>query len=196
MNTKLRIVSGMMDENHIAIILKHLKETKNIPGDVVELGCNVGTTSIYIQSKLLKSKKRFYVYDSFEGLPEKSKNDNSKSKGVNFKKGGCPSTVNQFINHFNEFDLPLPRIHIGWFKDQDYPDKISFAFFDGDFYTSIMDSWEKVYPLLSPGAKVCIHDYLWPPLPGVEKACTEFLSDKPEAGTIVFENYIGVFTKL
>ena len=202
---KIRIVSGMIDENHIRIILKELDKTitNNIPGDVVELGCNVGSTSLFIQAFIEEFPafllKKFHVYDSFMGLPDKSAEDEARIEGDNYEKGGCPSTVEQFINHFNEFDLPYPKINIGWFKDiphNRYPNQISFAFLDGDFYSSIMDSWKIVYPRLSKGAIVCIHDYDWEKLPGVKKACDDFLDDKPEKGSILFSNYIGIFTKL
>jgi len=67
----LRIVSGMMDENHIGIILHQLRTVLNndIPGDIIELGCNVGTTSVYIQNELKGIDRNFHVYDSFQGLP-------------------------------------------------------------------------------------------------------------------------------
>lgn len=196
---KLRIVSGMIDENHLAIILEQLNKVlvNDIPGDIVELGCNVGTTSVYIQEVLDSGEidRNFHVYDSFQGLPEKHEYDESYARGDSFEKGGCPSTIDQFKGHFKEFDLPEPLIHVGWFRDQKYPLQIAFAFFDGDFYTSILDSWEAIYPRLQKGAIVCIHDYEYDILPGVKRACDDFLKDKPEAGTIIFSNYIGIFTK-
>lgn len=194
MTAPLRIVSGMMDENHISIILEQLRTVINndIPGDVVELGCNVGTTSVYIQNELKDMDRNFHVYDSFQGLPERHHKDGL----TEYEAGSCPSTIMQFKNHFKEFDLPLPIVHTGWFKNQNYPPQVAFAFFDGDFYTSIIDSWEAVYDRLPPGAIVCIHDYDWLPLPGVKNACDDFLKGKPEEGTIQFSNYIGIFTKL
>jgi O-methyltransferase len=192
----LRIVSTMVDENHIRIILGNLQKVEDIEGDVVEFGCNVGTTSIFLQG-FLEGKKNFHVYDSFEGFPEKDPKDEGEEYHFKFEKGGCATTIETFENTFAEFDMPLPYIHKGWFKDiTDLPEKISFAFFDSDFYTSILDSWEKVYPRLSKGAIVCVHDYNWNVLPGAKIACDEFLSDKPEKDTIVFDNYIGIFTKL
>jgi O-methyltransferase len=88
------------------------------------------------------------------------------------------------MRSFKRFNLRLPKINKGWFAkmdDKDYPAKISFAFFDGDFYQSIMDSFNKVYHKLSRGATICVHDYGWEILPGVKKACIDFLRDKPEA---------------
>lgn len=180
------IISVMVTDGELSHILSNLYKTieSNIAGDIVELGCNVGTTSIFIRKMLdtLDSTKSYSVYDSFEGLPAKTQEDKNTTERQ-FHEGSCTTSLEVFKNNFKKFNLKEPTINIGWFKnieDELYPDKISFAFFDGDFYSSIIDSFEKVYDKLSPGAAVLIHDYGWEVLPGVEKACDEFLKDKPE----------------
>jgi O-methyltransferase len=191
----LPIVSTMVDKNQMRVILNHLEKTNNIVGDVVELGCNIGTTSIFLQG-YLGGEKKFHVYDSFEGFPEKDQKDEGCSYHFKFEKGACAIPETAFKETFKKASLPLPSVHKGWFKDISYlPEKISFAFFDSDFYTSILDSWEKVYPRLSKGAIVCIHDYNWDVLPGVKTACDEFLKDKQDGKILDYGNYIGVFTK-
>lgn len=135
----------------------------NVKGEVVELGCNAGLTSILIQKTLNqhKCKKRLYVYDSFEGLPEKHQKD---GKTV-FKKGKCKTSRNKFVENFKKFDLKLPKIHEGWFRDtlsRKLPNKICFAHLDGDFYSSIKESLENIYNRLERGAIVVIDDYCDP----------------------------------
>ena len=195
------IDSEMVSKNHLRIVLTNLKKVldEDIEGDIVELGCNIGTTSLFIQKLLdnYKSKKKFHVYDSFEGLPEKHDNDKNNVERQ-FTKGQCKTKKETFIHNFKLAKLKLPVIHIGWFgkiPDNKYPKKIAFAFFDGDFYTSIFDSFNKVYPKMVPDSRITIHDYQWDILPGVEKACTDFLKDKPEKGTIICEDIIGIMIK-
>ena len=77
-----------------------------------------------------------------------------------------------------------------------YPDQIAFAFFDGDFYSSIWDSFEKDYARLSTNACVVIDDYGWYMLPGAKRATTDFLRDKPEAGKVDVVNKLGIMRKL
>jgi O-methyltransferase len=175
-------ITNMVTPAEVHGILKNLKIVleSGIEGDIVELGCNVGTTSIYIRKFLdmYNSDKKFHVYDSWEGLPQKTSHDVSL-----FNKSDLKVNKEQFIENFRVRDLKLPEIHSGWFKDipdSEYPDKICFAFFDGDFYSSIMDSWDKTYDKLVPGARVVIDDCGWNNLPGVERACREFLDSKPE----------------
>ena len=195
------ILSGMVSENHVRVVLTNLKKVldDNIEGDIIELGCNVGTTSLFIQKLLdcYKSKKKFHVYDSFEGLPEKDNKDKSNTK-YQYKKGSCKKGEEVLINNFKLAKLKLPKIHAGWFgeiPDEEYPKKIAFAFFDGDFYTSILDSFNKVYPKMVPNSRITIHDYQWEFLPGVEKACIKFLKNKPEKGTIINDDRIGIMIK-
>jgi|GEM_PF-218226 len=187
----------MMGKPQLYVILAKLEEIlqQDIEGEIVELGCNAGSTSLFIRRMLniYKSPKQFHVYDSFEGLPEHTENDIGK---IQRYKGECKTTRETFIRNFREANLLCPVINEGWFKeipDEKYPAKIAFAFFDGDFYTSIIDSFNKVYHKLTKNAVVCFHDYSNENLPGVKKACDDFLKDKPEK---VFElNGIGYMVK-
>jgi len=160
----------------------------NIPGDIVELGCFEGNTSILMQKTLdqLGSKKIIHVYDSFEGLPEKSEKDGDTV----FLSGSCKTQKENLVENFKRHETKLPIIHKGWFSStlpKELPKKISFAHLDGDFYSSILESLIFVYPKLSKGAVVVIDDYCDPKihnvnniLPGVKKACDEFFRDKKE----------------
>jgi len=97
----------------------------------------------------------------------------------------------------------------GWWpqlKSGFKPPTVSFQASDGDFYTSIMESLEGIYPRLSRNAIVVVDDYCDPAvldvhniLPGVKKACDDFLKDKGEEVTVLIcgENQChGFFRKL
>ena len=56
------------------------------PGDFVELGCYEGDTSLLLAEIIRKSDKKLWIYDSFEGLPAKTKEDESAA-GANFQAG-------------------------------------------------------------------------------------------------------------
>jgi O-methyltransferase len=179
-------ISAMMTKTQIYGVIYHLNNVlkNNIEGDIVELGCNVGTTSIYIQKWLdmYKSSKIFHVYDSWQGLPKKLEHDISL-ENMQFREGSCRISKKSFIYQFKTRKLVLPEIHSGWFKDipdNEYPDKISFAFLDGDFYSSIMDSLNKIYHKMTKGGVIIIDDCGWNVLPGCKKAVEDFLQDKKE----------------
>jgi O-methyltransferase len=176
------IKSFMISDRQMPIILSELYDVldNGIDGDIVELGCNVGTASVYIRRLLdhFDSPKGYHVYDSFMGLPDKSIEDACESD--QYHGGYCRVSMREFEMSFSGANLRPPTINVGWFKDIPdgrYPSKIAFAFFDGDFYSSIVDSFMKCGEKMSVGSVVVVHDYTDPRLPGVKKACDDYLSD-------------------
>ena len=173
----------MMSQGQIKHILRNLRIVieENIEGDIVELGCHAGTTSLFIRRMLnqLNSAKMFHVYDSWEGLPPKSKEDGN----AEINQGDLRASKEIFIENFKKWQLELPEIHSGWFRDipdSEYPDRICFSYFDSDLYHSILDSFNKVYFKLSKNARLLIDDYDNQKYCGCQKACQDFLRDKPE----------------
>jgi O-methyltransferase len=178
----------------------------NVEGDIVELGCNEGQSAVLIQ-KLIESfgsSKLLHLYDSFEGLPSTSAAD-----GTSYKEGDLATTEDVVRRNFSRYGLRQPIIHKGWFADTiptQLPETISFAHLDGDLYESILVSLQYAYPRLAKGAICLIDDYCdpavypngWNHLPGVKKACDEFMSDKPERLTYIYSGAFshGFFRKL
>ena len=174
---------NIIDSREIKQIVSYLIESinNNIEGDVVELGCYVGESSKYLMKTLLetKSSKKLYLYDSFDGLPDLSE--------CEFNCGWTPGTLKTtqdiLENNFIKNNLPLPIISKGWFNEiqiNKLPNKISFAFLDGDFYKSIYDSLVKIYDLVTDGGYIVFHDYDRPDLPGVKKAIFDFFDERGE----------------
>ena len=177
---KYPVISDQVDAEDIRIVLTYLEKAldEGIPGDIVEFGCYIGTTSLFVRRLLdaHRENRSFHVYDSFEGLPEKSREDESPA-GVGFKAGALHVSKKQLIREFQKANLKLPVIHKGWFHDltpSDVPAQIAFAFLDGDFYGSIKDSLKLVLPRMSKGGVVILDDYAREALPGVAKAVQEF----------------------
>jgi O-methyltransferase len=157
-------------------IIKLAKNALSVSGDFVELGCYKGDTSLLLAEVLKDSSKKLWIYDSFEGLPEKSKEDESVL-GVNFKGGELFVTKREVKERFLRAGLSVPVIKKGWFSeltDEDLPSEIAFAFLDGDFYESIKDSLKLVAPKMAKDGIVVVHDYTNPALPGVKRAVDEF----------------------
>jgi len=70
--------------------------------------------------------------------------------------------------------LRLPNIHEAFFEDLgpvDLSDEICWAF---------------------PGSATVLDDYGWDTLPGVERACSDFLADKPESATVFGDANVAV----
>ena len=168
--------NDQVSEKETEYIINMASKCLEVDGDFVELGCYKGDTSLLLADVLKGSDKKLWIYDSFEGLPEKSALDNSPL-GENFKKGELLVTKREVKERFLRAGLKVPVIKKGWFADLsffDLPEEISFCFLDGDFYESIRDGLKLVGNKISEGGALIIHDYNNPALPGVKKAVDEW----------------------
>ena len=172
-----------VNKKETEIILRYLSQTLDIDGDVVELGCYAGDTSIELARVIKKTNKKLWLYDSFEGLPEKTANDSS-ALGEIFKSGELGASKSSLLRRFKSTGMQLPIIKKAWFSDlasNDLPDKICFAFFDGDYYESIKDSFKLVKGKMVDGGIILVHDYQNDFLPGVRRAVDEWLAKNPKS---------------
>ena len=184
---KYPLISDQVNKDQLGVILSELEKTlPKHDGAIVEFGCYIGTTSIFIRRLLdtYADQRDFHVYDSFAGLPSKTTEDESRA-GEQFKEGELSVSKKQFMHEFQRANLRPPIVHKGWFKDftaADVPESISFAFLDGDFYESIRDSLHLVLPRMQQSGVIIFDDYAREALPGVAKAVHEVF--RPEQVTV------------
>jgi O-methyltransferase len=185
---KFPIISDQMKRPALEIVLGELERTLSggVAGDIVEFGCYIGTTSLFLRRLLDEhgetGARQLHVYDSFAGLPPKVQQDMTPV-GADFKAGELSVSKKQLLAEFQKARLQPPSVHKAWFHEltaTDVPEHIAFAFLDGDFYQSMIDSLRLVWPRLSPGGIACIDDYKRDALPGVERAIRDFFQDKPQ----------------
>lgn len=183
--TRYPIISPQVSATELSIIISQLSRaiSRHSAGAIVEFGCYIGTTSLFIRRVMdeLGATGEFHVYDSFVGLPDKTKFDRSPV-GEQFRSGELAASSRDFTIQFRKAGLQLPIIHRSWFADltpADVPTGIAFAFFDGDYYESIRDSFRLVTPKLLPGAVVIVDDYTNDALPGAARAVDEWLRVHP-----------------
>ena len=175
-----------MDEKQInaaqmQVIKNLLEQTLLVDGDVAELGCYAGDSSLVFGKILKNTKKALWLYDSFEGLPAKSPEDQS-ALGIHFCPGELKASKHAVMRKFQHANLPLPHIKKAWFEDlkaSDLPELICFALLDGDYYASIKISLNLVTNRMNLGGKIVVHDYSNPALPGARRAVDEFALKHP-----------------
>ena len=181
-----------VSKTETGVLFDLLKETlPEVSGDIVEFGCYKGDTSVVFEREIEKFRREnplsplkfLWIYDSFEGLPEKTIEDNSAA-GDQFKAGELFVSKREVVEKFKRSGLKVPRIRKGFFDEldllTDIPEKISFAFLDGDLYQSIKTSLELVEKRMSEGGIIVVHDYNNPELPGSSKAVDEWMKKHPE----------------
>ncbi|MGH7241127.1 MAG: TylF/MycF/NovP-related O-methyltransferase [Candidatus Saccharimonadales bacterium] len=178
---KYPLISDQVNQHQVQVILDELQKTleQGTAGAIVEFGCYIGTTSLFIRRllNLRQATREFHVYDSFAGLPPKSPQDTSAA-GEQFQAGELSVSKKDFLREFQKAGLQPPVVHKGWFGDltaDDVPDQIAFAFLDGDFYESIRDSLQLVLPRMQAGGAIIVDDYAREALPGAARAVHELL---------------------
>lgn len=180
------IISDQISREGLQVVWRELDSilARKIPGAIVEFGCYIGTTSLFIRRLLDQhdesSKREFHVYDSFDGLPAKTSPDDSPA-GLDFTAGKLYVSKRELLQQFRAANLQPPIAHKAWFNElseHDIPEPIAFAFLDGDFYGSILDSLRLVWPRMSEGSVIVVDDYQREALPGVDRALQDFLRDK------------------
>ncbi len=132
--SKFPILSAQMRKDELLVLLQELQRVfeQGVAGDVVELGCYEGTSALFEQ-RLLEAQapdKKLWLYDSFEGLPAKTKEDASAA-GVLFKEGELKASKARLAKNFVKAGLKIPEITRAWFFEldpEDLPAQICFAF--------------------------------------------------------------------
>ena len=158
--------------------IERLRKNK-VKGSFAELGVHKGQTAKAIHHMDLERK--FYLFDTFDGFPEKDLKQESQSDGRFSTEMFADTNMDQvraFING-NENLIFKP----GFFPDTaNGLENESFAFvnIDADLYAPTIEALLFFYPRLSTGGVIVIHDYnhTWD---GVPKAVNEFVETIPEA---------------
>lgn len=151
-----------------------------VRGDWVDLGCHSGqlTAALLHLAAGFGIQTRVHSCDAFRGLPDKRSEDGGHEDYV---AGSLSLAEAVFWRTLVHWRVPMPPIlHACWIADIDQnrlTPKVALATFDGDFYSSIADSWRLVLTRLRFWSVVMVHDHNSPSvLPGARAATEAALS--------------------
>jgi len=154
-----------------------INKTEKIRGNVAEVGVFKGGSAKIICET---TKKRVYLFDTFEGLPKPHQED---ARG--YKKGDYSSSFEDAKNYLKKYRNAT--LYKGLFPLTSKPiesKKFSLVHLDTDLYKSTLDCLEFFYPRLSKGGVIICHDYggrvRVGRINGVKKAVDKFFKNKPE----------------
>ena len=167
-----------------------LIEDNDVPGVLIECGVAEGGTAAMLgmaHRKLARSKREMWFFDSYEGLPEPTKEDYEDGKTGHFirplPKGACLGTIEQVSELlFSTLKFQKDDVHLvkGWFQDtvpklRDTMGVVAILRLDGDWYESVKIPLDNFYKHLSPRGIVIIDDYAT--CFGSKKATDEFRTE-------------------
>lgn len=136
-------------------------------GDFVETGVFLGGTSALMIKTLLEfdpCSRKFYAFDSFEGLPPPTIEDKKGESRVG-EAGNYAATQEIYEGNLKKmgvWDDKIIRVAKGWFKTtcpMSPVEKISFLRLDGDLYASTWDAISALYHKVVPGGLIYVDDY-------------------------------------
>lgn len=203
------IWEGMYD-NYLAA--KHIG-INLIEGDIVECGVYLGgsmglikeTIDLYSKSKL---QKKYYLFDTFEGMPDPSKVDHmlfEKDALYSFSRFKKEKRVDGTSNHsrgeldevkktllianksLKNFRFVKGLVEVTLKDIKNIPNKIALLRLDTDFYDSTKIELEILFSKLVRGGILIIDDYgTWN---GSKQATDEFFSKNNFKGLATFKNH-------
>lgn len=168
----------MLCVGRVVNLMHHVLQASVLTGDMAEFGCHMGRTAVLMAHL---SAKPLWLYDSFQGLPSRSLQDEAAL--THFKQGHLTMSRSKLDEYFKKYAVRSPAVYEGWFNSipvDKLPEQLCFAHLDGDLYESIRDSIRLVYPRLVKGGVCLIDDYGWTGLAGVKNAVDEYMKDKLE----------------
>lgn len=158
------------------------KFVKHQEGDIAECGVWRGGMSAGI-AELLGNTRKYFLFDSFEGLPRAKEIDGhaaiewqNNSKG-DFFYDNCKAEMDFAQKAMSATGCQFELIK-GWFNETlshfKHSDNIALLRLDGDWYESIYDSMKYLYPLVKKDGLIIVDDYYsWD---GCSKAIHDYLS--------------------
>jgi O-methyltransferase len=158
-------------EDHIG----YLNEN-NIEGAIVETGCWKGGLGAY----MARFNRTVWLFDSFEGLPEMTKDDVEIVEQKNLEYNKITGYIAVDEQHARDIAQKLnvePNIVKGWFSDslpkhKDEIGKIAILRLDGDTYSSTLEALDILYENVAIGGLVVVDDYY--DFSGCRKALYDF----------------------
>lgn len=174
---------SMTPKNRYVKNLTLVNHFRNVKGCVVECGTWRGGMIAGI-AKVLGQKRHYYLFDSFEGLPDPTERDGKQahdweqfSEDSDFR-DNLRVEMGYSERAMALSDAKLVKITKGWFSETlplfDPNEKIAVLRLDGDFYDSTMQCLENLYKQVESGGIIIIDDYyVWD---GCAKAVHDFLS--------------------
>lgn len=168
-------------------------DRRQVPGDIVECGVYNGGSAALMASASRNSpkKRRIWLFDSFQGLPQPTEQDGEKAQSCGW---WCHGDLEMVVTIFHKLQIPDSRVNIikGWFHDT-FPsaeiNSIALLHIDADWYDSVKLCLERFYDYVRPGGFIAIDDYgHWE---GCRKAVDEFMEARKIDTSLTYVDYTG-----
>jgi len=162
--------------------LKLCRNFKSIQGNIIECGVWRGGM-IAAMAELLGNDRKYYLFDSFEGLPEVQEIDGEAAKKWQGNKedpmyfDNCKAEIGYAEKAMKLAGVVNYQLVQGWFSETlpkfNVNEEIAILRLDGDWYDSIIQCLNYLYPAVAKGGLIILDDYyVWD---GCSRAVHDYL---------------------
>lgn len=164
-NTR-KMISGSHFLEHLIMVTTILKVPKSIEGCVVECGSYKGASTSNLSLICALCNRRLEVFDSFDGLPEPSKDDVvhtclGRKEVHTYAKGAWRGSLEEVKNNIRVHgEIELCNFNVGYF-DKTLPGfdkKCVLVFADVDLVDSLETCVNHLWPVLQDGCSFYVHE--------------------------------------
>ncbi len=162
-----------LDNEEKYTIYTSMKSVSKLKGDIAEVGVYKGGSAKILCE--LKNSKRLFLFDTFQGLPNTTKNDKVKSGWLS---DTSLKSVKEYLSNYDDvfyFEGYFPATTSSLTNEV-----FSLVHLDTDLYQSTLDSLNYFWPRMVEGGRIISHDYNAKDVGGVKQAFDEFFKNSPE----------------
>jgi O-methyltransferase len=168
------MLDTLIADDKFDLIRRSITETHPLTGALAELGVYRGGNALRMAQ--IEQTKKFYLFDTFTGIPEKSTDD------VHDIGDFSDTCVGDIVVGFLDAKIELLRIN---FRVGIFPytalglehEKFSLVHLDADQYETTLSALDFFYPRLQAGGIIILDDFDWPKCPGIRKAIDDYFVD-------------------
>jgi predicted O-methyltransferase YrrM len=159
-----RYPPSVLAPERLYLFLHHLIQTKDVPGAVVEIGCNLGGTAIMAKRMLdrLGVKKPYICIDTFDGFVDSQfaadVSRGSPSRDQNLFSGNSRDLVAKILRRHGCGDIQLIQGDVTVVPEAALPSQCSVVLLDVDLTEPTYVSLQRFWPRLAPGGVILVDD--------------------------------------
>ncbi|MGL4968263.1 MAG: TylF/MycF/NovP-related O-methyltransferase [Inquilinus sp.] len=161
----------------------YLIECKEIPGDIVEIGCAMGGTAAIARNmtRHLDINKRYLCYDTFDGFVEQQFSSDvglgTPAQDRHMFSGSSRDLVAKILKRHKAEDVTLIQGDITTIPDSTLPESCSVVLLDVDLAEPTYQALKRFWPRLAPGGVILVDDCpestSWKARVGYRRFCQE-----------------------
>jgi O-methyltransferase len=169
---RLKLMTQLMgtQPSEAMYLLWYLHQTLDLEGDVCEFGVAMGQTSALLANELFESDKTLWLFDSFQGLPAPSNQDQLIDDifdlgSMGRYQGVMASSINEVQGRLQQIGFPRQRTQIvpGWLENtirqNKLPAQVCFAYVDLDLYQPVLTALTFLRTRMPAGGVIVVDDY-------------------------------------